>query len=348
MRILFITPGGAEIPSVRLRILQLFPLLQRDGHEVRLNAWHDGQYGALKGLVSFLASSRWAELVVIHRFTFGRLPVEWFVGLLRLLRLRFIFTFDDALYVKHSPHLEAIGVRGRGSGYSNRKRNLDVLLREAAAVVVGNDRLAGYASGFNTYVRTVPTVLDVGCLPVKEHSSHSPVIIGWAGTTSNLYYLEKLRPVLRSLGAALGDAVLFRVVSGRTFAADGVRVENVAWSLERDLSQVLSFDIGIMPLTDDEWAMGKSGFKAIYYQSLGIPAVASPTAVVVHGETGFLATSQKDWVEYLTRLVEDPALRRRMGAAARSHAEANFGLEKAQLVWREVLSDLGLRAGGRG
>ena len=347
MRILFITPGGAEIPSVRLRILQLFPLLQRDGHEVRLNVWRDGQRGALKGLISFLTCCLWADLIVIHRFTFGRLPAEGFVGLLRLLRLRFIFTFDDALHVKHSPQLQ--GARGvAGVGYSNRKRNLDVLLKEAAAVVVGNNHLASYAGCFNAYVRTVPTALDVGCLPVKEHSAHTPVVIGWIGTTSNLFYLEKFRSVMASLSATLGDAILFRVVSGRAFPPNGVRVENVAWSLEQELSHVLSFDIGIMPLTDDEWATGKSGFKAIYYQSVGIPVVSSPNPVVRHGETGFLAASDQEWVEHLKRLVEDTALRQRMGAAARLHAEANFTLRKVYSVWREILSDLALRTAGRG
>src|SRR4029434_7091268 len=59
------------------------------------------------------------------------------------------------------------------------------------------------------------------------------------------------------------------------------------------------------------------------------PTVASPTGpyrrAIEHGRTGFLAASADDWYGYLRMLIEDPALRDRVGRAAYHEALARFG-----------------------
>jgi glycosyltransferase involved in cell wall biosynthesis len=95
-----------------------------------------------------------------------------------------------------------------------------------------------------------------------------------------------------------------------------------------------------MPLTQDSWANGKSGFKAIFYQSLGIPAVVSPSDVVLHGTTGFHATSTDEWVECIAQLMRDPDLRVRMGRQARVHAETHYSLQSVVEKMRRVLEDI--------
>jgi glycosyltransferase involved in cell wall biosynthesis len=98
--------------------------------------------------------------------------------------------------------------------------------------------------------------------------------------------------------------------------------------------EVSCFDgiaVGLMPLDDDPWARGKCAFKAIQYMALGIPAVASPVGanreVIRDGETGFLPADEREWVETLDRLLADPALARRIGAAGRREIEARYSLD---------------------
>ena len=59
----------------------------------------------------------------------------------------------------------------------------------------------------------------------------------------------------------------------------------------------LKIDIGVMPLTDDAWAKGKCGFKAIQYMSLGIPTIASDVGVnnkiIEHATNGFVDNEYK-------------------------------------------------------
>jgi len=65
----------------------------------------------------------------------------------------------------------------------------------------------------------------------------------------------------------------------------------LSWSKNREIEDLLQFDIGIMPLSDDVWTRGKGGFKALQYMALGIPAVASPvgvnTEIIDHGGQWF-------------------------------------------------------------
>ena len=87
-----------------------------------------------------------------------------------------------------------------------------------------------------------------------------------------------------------------------------------------------------MPLNDDLWSRGKCGFKILQYFSVGIPVVASPVGInsdiVEHGVNGFLATSPDEWDKYLSALIGDEALRKRMGAAGRRTVEEKYSLER--------------------
>ena len=101
---------------------------------------------------------------------------------------------------------------------------------------------------------------------------------------------------------------------------------------------LMKFDIGIMPLTNDEWGRGKSGNKAIYYMGLGLPAVVSPVGVnvdlVTHGETGMLASSLSDWVGSIRELILKPKLRYTIGRKARQRVLEGY----SQKIAAEKLS----------
>jgi glycosyltransferase involved in cell wall biosynthesis len=100
-------------------------------------------------------------------------------------------------------------------------------------------------------------------------------------------------------------------------------------------------DIGIMPLPDEPWARGKSGYKLIQYGACGLPVVASPVGVnaeiVVAGETGFTASNGRQWRDALTRLITDAKLRRQMGRAGRMRIEQRYSLEAHSSRFVEVI-----------
>src|SRR5207253_7756734 len=100
--------------------------------------------------------------------------------------------------------------------------------------------------------------------------------------------------------------------------------ESFCWSEGSEIVRISTFDIGIMPLRDTPWERGKCAYKLLQVMAAGKPVIASPVGanaqVVQHGVNGFLADSPDEWADALRRL-EDPDLRRRMGAQARKTVE---------------------------
>lgn len=98
----------------------------------------------------------------------------------------------------------------------------------------------------------------------------------------------------------------------------------------------IDFDVCVIPLADHVFNESKSGIKAMEMAALGIPVVASNVPayrdVVVHGETGYLASSAQEMTHYLNELLGDRELREHLGAQARQYAMRHFTIDQ---VWRQ-------------
>jgi glycosyltransferase involved in cell wall biosynthesis len=117
----------------------------------------------------------------------------------------------------------------------------------------------------------------------------------------------------------------------------------VPWSAAGELAALHSFDIGVMPLADDDWCRGKCGFKLIQYMAVGLPVIGSAVGfnrdVVRDGTDGFLVSSG-GWFEALRLLLSDDDLRLRMGRAGRSRVESDFRIERATETYDRLLRSL--------
>lgn len=138
-------------------------------------------------------------------------------------------------------------------------------------------------------------------------------------------HLRALAPVLRRLRER--QDFEFRVIGGE-LQMDGVPVCCKPWRPDTEVEDVREFDVGVMPLADDEWSRGKCGLKALQYMALGIPPVVSPVgvnaAIVEDGVSGFHARTEDEWVDRMTLLLRDRQLRRALGDEARKTVETRF------------------------
>jgi glycosyltransferase involved in cell wall biosynthesis len=215
-------------------------------------------------------------------------------------------------------------------------------------VIAGSELIAAECRPFNVSVAVVPTCVDPGRYPIREHRAASRPVIGWTGTSSNVGFLELIREAL--------EAVYKRQPFDLALVADGAarqrlppvsgpEVRHLLWSAATEGTDLLHFDVGVMPLPDDDWARFKCGLKLIQYMAAGLPAVASPVGVnpqiVAHGETGFLAESSDAWVEFLSRLVSDHELRARMGRAGRAVIESRYSIEANWRGWKSAVLGAG-------
>ncbi|MDB4964871.1 MAG: glycosyl transferase group 1, partial [Myxococcales bacterium] len=234
-----------------------------------------------------------------------------------------IFDLDDAVWMPYASPTYGAAL----SRLLKAPGKTHFTLAAATRVIAGNDYIADYARRFNEHTDVIPTVVDTQQFCPRPHATNELPVLGWIGTHSSLQYLRAIVPALQRL--ARERAFVVRVVGGE-LEASGVNVENLPWSLAREVSDFQSLDIGLYPLVEDGWSVGKSGFKAVQYMACGVPVVASPVGVTTEmirdGDNGFLAVDEDAWVDRLRRLVDDAELRRRLGARGRDEAVARWSV----------------------
>ena len=98
-----------------------------------------------------------------------------------------------------------------------------------------------------------------------------------------------------------------------------------------------------MPLINNEFNRGKCGFKLIQYGAVGLPSVASAVGfnneVLLNNETGYLAKNNKQWVKYLSRLIKQSSLRKKMGTLARTRVIEKYSIDSVLPSFVDVFNN---------
>jgi glycosyltransferase involved in cell wall biosynthesis len=241
-----------------------------------------------------------------------------------------VFDFDDSVFLRYKSPANGYLSYLKFPGKTKR------LCRSAREVMAGNEYLADWASRYNERVSVVPTTIDTDSYrPDLRVRRHELPTIGWTGSHSTRAHLELARPALEKLAARRPFRLV--VVGADAPAVPGAVIESRPWRAATEVLDLADIDVGIMPLPDDPWTRGKCGCKAIQYMGLGIPAVVSPvganTRIVTHGENGFWAGNEDEWVSLLESLLEDEDLRGRLGREGRRTVEERYS---ARVVARRV------------
>ncbi len=342
MRILFIVPYPPEGASNRLRVEQYIPYLKTKGIRYRIRPFVNknfykilyikGHYfskafyffmSILNRLFDIFRALKY-DIIFIHReaLPIGSILIE---TILSKIKKKIIFDFDDAVFLPNT---------SKSNNYIERFKNpnkISRIITLSDCVIVGNNYLAEYADKFNNNVIVIPTPIDTNKYTVDTNRRNSSeVTIGWIGSFTTRSYLEEIWHVLELLKMKYSNVKLKFIGNWSELKNPFDKAEYKEWSMESEISDVRSFDIGIMPMPDDMWTKGKCGFKAILYMACGIPVVASPVGtnmeIIEDGVNGFFADSEKEWIDRLSMLIEDLELRKRIGMAGRDTVEKRYSV----------------------
>lgn len=339
-------------PSQRFRFEQFFPSLKDLGYSCSVNCFYDkktfsrlyAEGGKLqltfRMLLCFLR--RCGHLFTLSKYDciliqrgaapFGPPIFEWVIRF--LYRKPIVYDFDDAIWLQPEEKTSTFS-RWVKAYYKVKK-----ICSWSNTVVTGNQYLATYARRFSDRVVVIPTVVDTDNHFVPApYTPSSKITIGWTGSHTTLPYLEALGPVLRKLQKKFDFELV--VIANKPPEFQHLAFRFVPWSEETEVVALNKIDIGIMPLPDDEWTKGKCGFKAIQYMALAKPVVVSSVGVnnqiVEHGVNGFLSTTEEEWENHLSFLLQNPDKGKEMGRAARFKIDQNYSLKKAVAEWDAVL-----------
>ncbi|HWR02681.1 MAG TPA: glycosyltransferase family 4 protein [Humidesulfovibrio sp.] len=327
--LLFLTPSGETLPSVRFRVLPFVDLGRARGLAVD---WRRAPK-AIHQRLGFLLTLPRARVIVIQQKLFA----PWELSLIRRRCQTLVYDVDDALWALHPAE---IGQPGSAEKAAKIKARFAHACANVDLVIAGNDYLAGHARETQANIFVLPTLLDTAKYTPAPPDAHGigPFRVGWMGTSGNLFFLPE---VLRQLSPHR-ERLDIRIVSDHAY--EGELHEMVSferWSPSLEVDQLRGFEVGLMPLTDDEYTRGKCGFKILQYMACGAVPVASAVGfnneILTHGQDGLLVRQPSDWAAHILALAGDRDLLERMAQAARATVVQRFSLERmAPELWRAL------------
>lgn len=341
MKVLFWTPYPTEGASNRYRVEQYLPSLDSAGIKYNLRPfWNSAAYNLLYRRGHYLKKAYYFilgtfsriwdlgfifkyDIVFIHREAY---PVggAFFETILSFLKIPFIFDFDDAIFLPTSSLANNFIERFK------KPEKIASIIKRSRHVIVGNNYLADFALCYNRSVSVIPTPIDTDKYHPDDKGHNDKVVIGWTGSITTLDFLNMLKNAFIYLSERF-SYIEVKTIGGNFSIKGFTNIIYKPWSLKEEIEDLKTFDIGIMPMPDNEWTKGKCGFKAILYMSMGIPCVSSPVGItreiVSDGINGFLANTEDEWIRNLSLLIENPGLREKMGLAGRKTIEERFSLK---------------------
>jgi glycosyltransferase involved in cell wall biosynthesis len=352
MKILILSPyPRGTAPSQRFRYEHYLPYLDKATFDYDYHSfWSDEAWAILykpghkltkvmHTLSGFwrrfllLFSLRQYDYVFVHREASPIGPPVFEFLISKVMGKRLVYDFDDAIWLPNTSDHNKLAAIVKWHG---KVRNICAW---AYKVSCGNAYLADFARQYNANVVLLPTVVNTETQHNRVKDQRvGRLSIGWTGTHSTLHYLEEIYPVIRQLEQSFDFD--FIVIADKAPEVSLKSLQFVPWQEASEIDDLLRLNIGIMPLSDDAWAKGKCGFKAIQYMALGIPAVASPVGVnstiIQDGQNGMLCSTPDDWYKALSTLLENTEKRQTLGQAARESIIQGYSVASSQAIFEHL------------
>ncbi len=256
---------------------------------------------------------------------------------------------------------------------SQKRAILSAYLSLADHLIVSTQPLADYHKEFfkkvykqNTPITVLPNFndLDEFRYRYKGNQNQRMIKIGWQGSTTHFSDLLMVMPAIKKIMAKYPNVwvdfmggieinqvrdlfgkfpdEMFRRVS---IVGGTPSWLNYPWKLSKT-----KWDIGICPLIDDEFNRNKSHIKWMEYAAYKIPSVASKVypyykdilgiKTIQQGKTGFLARTTDDWIKYLTLLIENKDLRKKIGENAYEDVKKNWQMKDHYQLYEDLFDKI--------
>jgi L-malate glycosyltransferase len=342
-RVLILCPSPKGTAAAqRLKYEQYLNLFENEGYEFTISSFQSNHFwkiihkpgNVLAKIfwVLFGYAKRFYDLlrapfydIVFVTIYVTPLGAPTFEHLLFFANKNVVYDLDDMMFLPEQ----------NGNWFLNKikgKKKPIVLMTKAKYVIVCTPKLEEIALGLNKYKNVVDissTFNTERFVPVKTYEKKETTTIGWTGTHSTIPFLELLTNVLQQVSKQRKIKLL--VIANKTFVMEGVNTEYRTWSAETEVSDLHDMEIGVYPIPENEWSLGKSSLKALTYMSIGIPAVATAYGtnfrIIENGISGVLVNTDEEWINKLIELIDDVNLRKKIGEKGRERVKNLFSVK---------------------
>jgi L-malate glycosyltransferase len=342
-RVLILCPSPKGTAAAqRLKYEQYLHLFEKEGYDFTISSFQSNHFwkiihkpgntlakvfwvifGYAKRLYDLLRAPFYDLVFVTIYVTPLGAPV--YEHLLFLFNKNVVYDLDDMMFM---PDVSGSWFKNKIKG----KNKPIVLMQKSKYVIVCTPKLEEIALDLNKYKNVVDissTFNTERFVPVKSYAKNEVTTIGWTGTHSTIPYLELLTNVLQQVSKLRKIKLL--VIANKEFSMPGVNTEFRNWSAETEVSDLQDMEIGVYPIPENEWSLGKSSLKALTYMSIGIPAVATAYGtnfrIIENGISGILVSTDEEWINKLVELIDDVNLRRKIGEKGRERVENLFSVK---------------------
>lgn len=348
-------PGGCT--NVRMFIPS--ENLNKIGHETFVGeiGWKDGQ-----GFVAVHPRERliFKKRGVITSYTYGQENLDVvilklfmhkdaskYIEMARELGQTVIIDTDDHFEKLPEDNL-AFHTTDPGKFPDNNRNHLVESYSHADGIIASTRFLEERMLHYNKNVYRVPNSLDPSSFIYRLDSSGFKPTIGWVGIM--MWRVDDIKDVAGSLKTIINQYDL-------KFHHSGVMLDRPNWIAEtigideNKLSKYtgarpqyyanvfMPIDIGIVPLTSNQFNEAKSNLKGLEYALSGIPFIASDTAEyrwLYESGAGRIARSSKDWIKNLKQLI-DPEVRNEERQNNYKVAAEQFNIFTVKYKWSEAI-----------
>ena len=351
-------PEG-EAAGQRLKYEQYFNFWREAGYEVDVSSFMDKEVwkvlykkgflvqkilGVIKGnflRINDLFRVKNFDIVYIHQWTtpFGSV---FYDRILRFLAKRIVFDLEDFVFLDRVDSGLSVNPI---LGFLRTKSRTINLIKFSDYVITSSPTLNEYCKelNFNNQSTFISSSIDTDKFSANNsYNNDNQITIGWTGTQSALPYLDLLREVLIDLRKERDFKLL--IISNFDYEFPEMDLKVVKWNKPSEVSDLQKIDIGLYPLPQNDWVLGKSGLKALQYMAIGIPVVATDIGtskdIISHMESGCLVSTKEDWVSALKQLIDDNHLREKIGKNARKVVVERYSLNAIKKKYFEVLDSI--------
>ncbi|UDQ98056.1 glycosyltransferase family 4 protein [Lentisphaerota bacterium WC36G] len=331
-KVVFFTRYAENGASSRLRFLQYIPILNKHGIEIKVknffskqylkNKYKKKSYGITKIFKLYLKQFKF--LLENHKdfnttwfIEYELLPfIPYFIEKLFLKNRRYILNFDDNVWEKYQ----------RAPFKYFLKNKYYKLIKNAKNVIVANHFLADKVKQYNDNIVFIPTAIDATKYQRHQNGKFERFTVAWIGTPETFHYVRNSSSIWQKLAEKVDYKFLIIArESLKDYEINGVDMEFINWSERIEATLLPQCHIGVMPLDDSNFSLGKSAYKIIQYFASGVVPIASNVGennhVIHNNHDGFLVQNDDQWVSVIEELYNDRNLLERLSINATASAK---------------------------